>query len=205
MLLEPWVPRAVGTAALLASTVAPVACDKKNDSPSDPLAASGSVAASAPAPRVEVPKTPWYVGEWRAEFEVVPNKLEFEQGGAIGWKQDQGKTQVGPAKLGLTITEAGTVTGKLSGALGERQVQGVFEADQLILNLESQAVEPSQISTGTITAVLDGKSLKATMKASSGDSQIVRRAEFVLTKADAPSAGDSAAAAAPAPQASATP
>ncbi|MCA9647529.1 MAG: hypothetical protein H6718_20160 [Polyangiaceae bacterium] len=168
---------------------------KEDPAPGATASASATeVASAAPPPK---PK-PWYEGDWSGEYDATHYLIEMEaKDGAIrNWKDDDGKSEAGKGKISLTIDEAGEVSGKLSGPLGEMSATGSVEGETLSVRLTPDA-EDAKITTAYFLADKKGEGLEGKLQASSGDSLMVRDAKLTLAKGGAGAAKAPDAPAAP--------
>ncbi len=170
---------------------------KEDQAPASNSSASASAQASAgPPPK---PK-PWYEGSWSAEYDATHYLIEMEakEGAIRNWKDDDGKSGSGKGKINLTIDEAGDVSGKLTGALGEMDATGSVEGEVLSVRL-TPVDESAKITTAFFLADKKGEALEGKLQASSGDSLVVRDAKLKLTKGGLDPAGATSGGAAPPP------
>ncbi|MGE3671366.1 MAG: hypothetical protein AB7K71_16980 [Polyangiaceae bacterium] len=169
---------------------------KEDPAPSATSSASATeVASAAPPPK---PK-PWYEGDWSGQYDATHYLIDMEaKDGAIrNWNDDDGKSEACKGKISLTIDEAGEVSGKLSGPLGDMTATGSVEGETLSVRLTPEA-EEAKITTAYFLADKKGEGFEGKLQASSGDSLMVRDAKLTLTKGgagaakapDAPEASD---------------
>lgn len=150
---------------------------------------SEGVPSAASAPPTAVPSTPpsappaqkpWFEGAWQGSFSAELFRVELPAGGVKEWKTDDGKQASGAGQLSLEVSPDGTAHGSAGGALGELTVSGRFEGERAALALAP--VTPGGFQ-GVLVAEKSGEGLKGTLRASSGDSLQVRRADVTLTRA----------------------
>jgi len=190
-LRRPGCDRLAGLVLILATTVLAAcrgssgpAAGEAAASAAAPTFASASVARAAhpvgavPARRVELTGT--YLVE-RAAIEMTP-----EEGREAAWDQDDGTQGSGPGTLALTVDEQATVRGQAAGALGAQGVRGVLDGDALRLLLEPEAGREGRHFSGVVTAERRGDEFRGDLRASSGDSHLIRRGTVVLTRRPAP-------------------
>lgn len=173
---------------------------KEDSAPSvSPSASASEVASAAPPPK---PK-PWYEGAWSGDYDASHYLIDMEakEGAVRNWKADDGQSESGKGKISLTIDEAGEVTGKLTGPLGEMEASGSVEDEVLSVRL-TPTQEEAKITTAYFLADKKGEALEGKLQASSGDSLVVRDAKLKLTKGGAT---DSAGSEGPAPTPTAEP
>jgi hypothetical protein len=84
--------------------------------------------------------------------------------------------------LELTVAADGTVSGKLSGALGDAVLAGSAEESRVTATFTpASAADPAM--HGTLALAREGEALVGTLRASSGDARLVRMATLSLTRA----------------------
>jgi len=146
-------------------------------------AATSSAAASASVGAPAAPAAPakaWFEGRWQGAFQAELLRIEMQAGGLKEWKNDDGKKASGEGKLSLEAGPDGTVTGTVSGALGDLSVAGRVDGDRAALTLTSP--QPDGFH-GVILASQTPEGMKGTLNASSGDSLQVRQATVTLSRA----------------------
>lgn len=161
---------------VLALGLASVACEEKPEPPPAPASAAAAPSVSA------APKLPPQVGRWTAKLTLEPTRipLDRKQGGVQEW-EDAGTAATGPAALSVEIDEAGRATGTLTGAAGKLSAEGRFEDGTVRLRLSSQ--DPGATAfAGILTAKLDKDHFRGTLRISSGDSHVIRKADVRLEK-----------------------
>ena len=101
------------------------------------------------------------------------------------WAQDDGGVGEGEGKLSLEVSEAGAISGKATGPLGEQTATG--EVDEQLFRIRLVPKDPGAAAfSGFVVAKRAGKTMKGRLQASSGDSLKVRDAAIELKKAVAP-------------------
>lgn len=156
-----------------------VACQNAPKGEPTPTA-SAAPSASAAAPAPVTPEKPWFEGAWQGTFSAELFRIELPAGGVKEWKTDDGKQASGAGQLSLDVGPDGTASGSAKGALGELTVTGRFEGDRAALTLAPTTPGGFQ---GVVLADKTGDGLKGTLRASSGDSLQVRRADLTLVRA----------------------
>ena len=156
-----------------------VGCDKETAKPS-----TATNSASAPSPVASVPAEkpkPWYVGTWTGKYEARHYLVETKKGeGAREWQQDAGSENEGEGKLELEVAEDGAITGSATGPLGPMTASGAVDEQSFRVRLRPS--EPSETAFhGFFVAKREGKVVRGTLQASSGDSLKVRDAPIALT------------------------
>jgi hypothetical protein len=144
-----------------------------------------SSSAAVPAPSASaVAPSPWYVGDWRGKYDARSQSIDVaaDAGRMHVWDEDDASQGTGAGKLEITIDAAGIARGKSRGPLGELVVSGAVEDDSVRLRLLPPAGTRGPAFAGYV--VLDHREGKLTgsLRASSGDSALVRRAEVTLEK-----------------------
>lgn len=128
-------------------------------------------------------------GTWRADFEAKKGAVTLDPGvGVPAWKNDDGSKAVGRGSLELTVAADGTVSGKLSGALGVAAIRGAAEDEQLTATFTpaDDSVVDEQAMAGTLIVQRKGEALVGSLRASSGDAKLVRMASLELSRAGTP-------------------
>lgn len=169
-------PLLVALALALPACPAPPA-DRAAPAPS----ASTSSASSAPSASA-APVTKWYSGTWSGKVTVARQELDVaaDAGRLRVWDQDDGAVATGEGALTVTFDAAGIASGRASGPLGELVVTGAVEGDAVRLALVPAAASVAAF-TGYVVLNRKGDELEGVLKASSGDSALVRRAAVKLT------------------------
>jgi hypothetical protein len=141
-------------------------------------AAAPASASAAPA----APEKPWYAGAWSGTYAAERFAIELPIGMVPAWKKDDGSKASGSGKIALDVSPEGTVSGTADGPLGKHVARGSVEADTLRVEFV-----PEQSGTDAFRGVMfvtrEGDSAKGELRASSGDSLTVRRANVTLAKA----------------------
>lgn len=145
-----------------------------------PAAASTAAAVSAAPSASAAPPAPWYSGSWQGTYQAELHRVELPMGGIKEWKKDDGAQASGEGKLSFEVSEAGDVSGKASGPLGEQVVTGRVEGERVALTLSPVETNGFQ---GVILAAQAPEGIKGSLNASTGDSVVVRKAAVVITKA----------------------
>ncbi len=164
------------------------ACDDPKPKPTPTASATPSALASSSAGAAPSAKpAPWYVGSFAGRYVSAHYKIPLEKkAGAIReWADDEGKAAAGPGTVKLTIAEDKSVTGESSGALGDMKLTGALDGDVLSVRLLPKKGGP--IASAFFTAKRDGEGFTGQIRASSGDSTVVRLAGLTLTKGSDPS------------------
>jgi hypothetical protein len=149
---------------------------------SEAVASASSAPAAAPSTPPSAPpaEKPWFEGAWQGSFSAELFRVELPAGGVKEWKTDDGKQASGDGQLSLDVSPDGTALGNARGALGELTVSGRFEEERAALALAP--VTPGGFQ-GVLLAEKSSDGLKGTLRASSGDSLQVRRADVTLSRA----------------------
>jgi hypothetical protein len=152
----------------------------KRESEEKPAAASAS-AAAAPSASAPVVQKPWYEGAWSGSYKAERYEIELPVGRVPAWSKDDGSAASGPGELKLTVDEQGAVTGTAKGALGPQNVRGQVIDESLRLELIPEEPSPETLR-GAGLVERSGDAVKGELRASSGNSLIVRKASIELTK-----------------------
>lgn len=143
--------------------------------------AGGSASAGATA---EPKPTAKFAGAWGADFEATKGAVTLDPGvKEKAWTKDDGTAASGNGRIELTVDAEGTVTGKLTGSLGDAVIVGW--ADDTGLNATftppAEAGEGPRMSGTIAVQEQDGK-LKGTIRGASGDAKLVRIAGIALVR-----------------------
>jgi hypothetical protein len=169
------------TSAALVALVLLAACKREESSTTT---ASATPASSAPvAAPAEKPK-PWYVGAWTGSYQSVPRRVEMKKSEGLlkEWAEDDGGVATGEGKVTLRIDEAGSVEGESKGALGDLVASGEVDENTLRVRLKPADLAAQHALSGVLLAEKQGAAFAGTMKASTGDSLVVREATIKLEK-----------------------
>ncbi|MBN2192752.1 MAG: hypothetical protein JW751_08025 [Polyangiaceae bacterium] len=143
-----------------------------------------SVAAARPAPSAFAAARTAFAGTYLTERFVI--EMTPEQGRIPAWDREDGKEGSGPGTLAITLDERGTVRGTAAGALGEQTVNGVLDRDTLRLTLAPVAGRSGRVFSGVIIAEREGNGYAGTLRASSGDSTLVRQGTVSVSPRNGP-------------------
>lgn len=157
----------------------------RRESNTDEAAASASAVsaarAAAPAPSASAPKPKaWYEGRWSGKYEASLERITLEVGGVRAWKDDDGTSASGPGTITLDVTADGVVTGESDGALGPASIRGVADDAGFRLTFAARSDDPRAFNGTLVTERGEGR-VSGTLRASSGDSLTVRKAQVELT------------------------
>ncbi len=159
-----------------------MACNKSDPAPPAPAASVAVATPSASAAAPAAKEKPWYAGAWSGTYAAERFAIELPIGMVPAWKKDDGAKASGSGKISLEVSPEGTVSGKAEGPLGKHVARGSVEADTLRVEFV-----PEQSGTDAFRGVMfvtrEGDSAKGELRASSGDSLTVRRANVTLAKA----------------------
>jgi len=169
------------TGAALAVLFLLAAC-KKEESSSTEASATAAPSASVTAP-TEKPK-PWHVGTWTGTYQSIPRRVEMKKGEGLlkEWTEDDGGVATGQGELTLRIDEAGSVEGENKGALGDLKASGEVDENTLRVRLKPADLAAPSALSGFVLAEKQGEAFAGTLKASTGDSLVVREATIKLEK-----------------------
>lgn len=163
------------------------ACNQQKAAPAASTAPSAEAAPSAQA-SAKPPEKPWFEGEWHATLDVQRHQIEQTkaEGKVKAWAEDDAKA-TGKGDMKLTIDAKGDVTGSVTGPLGDLAAAGMVDGNTLRVRFQPKQAElpPPEIFNGVLLAEKSGQGFAGDLKASSGDSLLVRKASVVLTKQDA--------------------
>lgn len=153
-----------------------IGCKKGGGIAPDPGASSATASASAVP---EKPK-PWYQGTWSGAYQVALHRVELPAGGVREWKTDDGGVASGPGTIQIDVDAEGSASGKAEGALGTLQVRGLADDEGLRLELLPASKPEPGAFRGVLVATREDDKLRGTLRASTGDSLVVRAAEIEL-------------------------
>lgn len=177
----------VKSALVIASSALAVGCNQgAKDSAGAASASAAALAVSAaPAASAKPAEKPWYAGEWHATLNVERYQIEQtkEEGKIKAWA-DAGDTKaIGKGELVLQIDDAGKVTGSVTGPLGDLEAAGMLDDKTLRVRFQpAKQLTPPEMYSGVLLAEKSEAGFAGDLKASSGDSQTVRKASVVLSK-----------------------
>jgi len=183
----------LGSAVVVgASLVLLVAGDLACRSSGDTRAESGAASASAstvavvdPVPSSVAPsKSLELSGTYVTERAMI--EMKREEGRQAAWDQDDGKEGTGPGTLAVSIDDRGTARGTAEGAMGAQIVRGVLDGDTLRLTLGPEGGGEGRSFSGILVAERRGDEFRGDLRASSGDSRLVRRGTATLTRRASP-------------------
>jgi hypothetical protein len=164
----------------VALCLAVTAC--KKDEPSPSPAASAAAPASASAAPKAAPEKPWFAGAWSGTYAAERFAIELPIGNVPAWKKDDGSKASGAGKISLDVSPEGTVSGSADGPLGKHVARGSVEADTLRVEFVPEGTGADTFR-GVMLVTREGDAAKGELRASSGDSLTVRRANVTLAKA----------------------
>lgn len=155
--------------------------------PTPPTPAS-VVVSSTPAPSASAsaaPAAPWFEGTWKGGFEAkaAPIQLAEKAANEKAWSKDDGSKSTGKGELTVTVDSDGKATGAASGALGEATLDGAVEEERVTLRFEPKDPTSPEGLSGVIVLTRGNGTLDGELKASTGDSLLVRKASITLKKA----------------------
>lgn len=160
---------------------------KSSSTPSTPISGKPTSASSSAAPTAHASTAPAatspLAGKWTASFESKKAKVAQDPGVADpAWAKEDGSEASGPGTIELTIAEDGTVSGKLSGSLGEATIAGMADEKGAAGTFTPSSTEASAMH-GTLELALASDKLTGSLRASSGDAHIVRSATLSFARA----------------------
>jgi hypothetical protein len=177
-------------AARLALFLCCCACSKPESATEASASASAArTPASAPAsapPAASAAGTPApsAAGAWTGSYEARQYRIEMskKEGAVREWAEDKGNSHTGKGSLTVDIAENGTASGSATGPLGELSIAGELDGELLRLRFAPVSSEQAPAFTGVLLAEREGEAFTGRLKASSGDSLIVREALVTLRK-----------------------
>lgn len=142
---------------------------------------SSSSSTSANASAAPTSHSP-LAGKWIASFEAKKAKVAQDPGVADpAWAKDDGSQVSGAGTIEITVAEDGTVSGKLSGSLGDGIITGMAEEKGVTGTFTPASTEASAMH-GTFVLELASDKLTGTLRASSGDARVVRSAALSFSR-----------------------
>lgn len=144
--------------------------------------ASATASASSPAP----PDSKW-VGSWAGELDSKKAKVSLDPGVTEKtWAADDGRAASGTGTVSLVVTEDGSVSGRVEGALGPGKLVGALDPAGELLSATLTPDQPDSAPAMSGTLVLAPQSgapeLTGTLRASSGSGEVVREATVKLKR-----------------------
>lgn len=158
-----------------------VGCNKAEPTPAPAASAAPEARASvsaAPAPA----EKPWYVGTWSGSYTAERLAIELPIGMVPAWTKDDGSKASGQGQVALEVSPEGVVSGSAEGPLGKQLARGSVEGDTLRAELVPGQNDDNAFR-GVLLVTRDGDAAQGELRASTGDSLTVRRANVTLTKA----------------------
>jgi hypothetical protein len=155
-------------------------CKKSEQAPAP--APAGSQGAAAPsAAAAPAARKPWYEGSWAGTYKSERHVMDVAVGAPRQWSKDDGSKAAGDGTLELSVAADGVVSGSAKGPLGTHSLRG--RADEQGLNVEL-VPEPQEVEAfrGVLQTQRSGENLTGELRASSGDSLVVRKAAVTLSK-----------------------
>ncbi len=143
-----------------------------------PAASPSAAATAAPAPGT-------LGGTWEGRYEAkkgtieMPPKVKDKARAA-----DDGKAMAGPGKVEITVSPAGEVHGKASGALGDATLTGKVDVEGGVLRASWFPVDPgvNNAMTGVLIGQLKGATIQGTIRVAGPDATLVREAAIDLQR-----------------------
>jgi hypothetical protein len=184
--------------ALLLLVLAAVGCDNKPDVPPpgppplppQPPAAATAIEAGSAAPAASIalpaPSDASAAGTWEGSYDarkgavVLPDKVKDKTR-----TSDDGKLMVGPGKVELTVTAAGDVRGKATGALGEAHLTGKLVDEGggfLRASWYPEDVAKPNAMTGVLFGPVKDGVISAMIRVAGPDAVLVRESKIELKK-----------------------
>lgn len=176
---------------LLLCAMALVACEKSTPTEPSPVKPTASASAAA-APTASAQVAPAAAAAGKATslagtFQAALRKSTTgkKEGAPSGWEKDDGKRFTGAGTVQLSVAADGTVTGTLKGALGDLNLSGRLDGDELRAALLPGGTDVTQIQNGFLSLKREGDGWKGQLSCASGDALLLREAQLELV----PSAG----------------
>lgn len=169
-------PPSEGSASAASSATAPGA-------PLPSTASVGSGPRSVEPKPAKAPARAPLAGAWRGPFVAQVGKVTLDPGVSDPWSKDPGTDAVGKGELELKVAADGTVTGRLTGALGDLLVKGVAEENLVHATFTAERPEPKTMA-GTLELALSNGKLDGELRGSSGDASLVRKANVSAARVE---------------------
>ena len=154
------------------------ACQQSPKTDAAPVAATSATATTSAS--ASAPAKAWFEGSWQGAFQAELFRLETPAGGVKAWKDDDGKAASGEGKLSFEATPDGSITGSVTGALGNLGISGHVDGDRAALLLS--AAEAAGFH-GVILASQTPDGMQGTLSASIGDSLQARQGKVTISRA----------------------
>lgn len=159
-------------------------CKRSSDPPGDDSKSEANQASSAAPSASAAPEIskPWFEGNWSGSYHAELQRIELPKGGIRAWEKDDGKRAAGAGTLKVSIGPDGLATGEAEGPLGKQRVTGQATERGFWLEL---IPESQEVTAFRATLVLEraGDKVQGSLRASSGDSLTVRKAQVELKPA----------------------
>ncbi|MFO0759782.1 MAG: hypothetical protein U0359_25060 [Byssovorax sp.] len=160
-----------------AGSIGPASASSASGGPGAPGDAP-SASASAAAPT-------GLGGTWEGRYEAKKGTLEMppkvkDKARAA----DDGKAMSGPGKVEVTVSPAGELRGKASGALGEATLTGKVDVEGGVLRASWFPVDPTaqNAMTGVLIGMLKDGKIHGQIRVAGPDATLVREAEIDLAR-----------------------
>lgn len=147
--------------------------------PPKPIQPTNVPAPASTAPRASLE------GRWAGTYQAAQFKIELPKPAVAdrSWKQDDGTKHVGEGTLSVVITADGSATGAGTGPLGEFTLRGAATGDSVSLRLDPRGPGGSSTFAGVVTLERADADLTGELRASSGDTLLIRHAAVRLQRA----------------------
>jgi hypothetical protein len=154
------------------------ACDRgAGPAPGGEPSAPATAATASAAPRSP------HAGRWSGAFVAEKAEVQVPEGVDYrAWEDDDGKKATGDGKLSIDVADDGSVSGKASGALGDLDVSGQVDDDEVRVMLVPRDPESDEAMSGTLVGEVRGNSIEGQLVASNSDATFARRAKTSLKR-----------------------
>jgi hypothetical protein len=147
------------------------------------LASAARGTASASASAASIASASPAAGSWAGSYEAKKTVIALAKGVKDrAWAADDGSKQSGKGDVEVSVAPDGTVTGQVSGALGQGQLVGVVEEGRCTASLVPDDPAREGAMTGTLVADVKGTEIDGLIRAASADGVVVREAPVRLKR-----------------------
>src|SRR5262249_32834053 len=95
---------------------------------------------------------------------------------------DDGKAASGPGTVEITVTPAGDIHGKVTGAGGPASVTGEGDGTMIPAGVNPGEIHAPNAMTGTLVGPIKGEGVSAALHGGGPDGTVIREASFELKR-----------------------
>ena len=123
-------------------------------------------------------------GTWLGRFDAKKAPVLLDRGVKVkAWTTDDGKEASGPSEIEIAVDATGTVSGKVTGALGEGTLTGAVVGESIRATLSPAGADERAITmSGTLVLEPKGQGYSGELRAASHDARLVRVATIELAR-----------------------